>query len=171
MSDQVILTVGNSMMGDDAAGPLLSGLLRSSPAAGWQVVDGGSAPENVLHRIRAVGPERVVVVDATEMELAPGEVRLVDDRFIAEQFIFTTHDLPLSFLIAALRESVGQVYLLGIQPALVAFGYPVSAAVEQAVANIHERLQRGEPIETWPYLETIPSAADHNVYREESNHG
>jgi hydrogenase maturation protease len=82
MGDQVILTVGNVMMGDDAAGPRLAALLQRSPAPGWQVVDGGSAPENVVHRVRAIAPERVLVVDSAEMELGPGEVCLVNDRLI-----------------------------------------------------------------------------------------
>jgi hydrogenase 3 maturation protease len=166
MSDQVILTIGNGMMGDDAAGPLLSSLLQRSPAPGWQVVDGGSAPENVVHRVRAIAPNRVLVVDATEMELAPGEVRLVDDSFIAEQFIITTHDLPVSFLIAALRETVPEVLFLGIQPSLVAFGYPLSPAVEQAVINIHAQLQSGATIDTWPYLN-----CGHGSQGEETRHG
>jgi hydrogenase 3 maturation protease len=152
MIDQVILTIGNSMMGDDGAGPLLASLLKRSPAPGWQVVDGASAPENVVHRVRAIAPDRVLVVDATEMELEPGEVRLVDDRFIAERFIITTHNLPVSFLIESLRETVPDVRLLGIQPSLVAFGFPISAAVERAVGGIHAVLQCGSALDAWPSL-------------------
>ena len=43
LSKRVILTVGNSLMGDDGAGPLLAELLESEPAPGWAVIDGGSA--------------------------------------------------------------------------------------------------------------------------------
>ena len=159
MKDQVILTVGNRMMGDDAAGPLLAALLQRSPVPGWQVLDGGSAPENVVHCVRAIAPSRVLVVDAAEMELEPGEVRLVDDRLIVEQFISTTHDLPVSFLIAALRETVPDVQFLGIQPSLIAFGCPLSAAVEQAITHIHARLGQGTPIESWPRLAELGSLA------------
>jgi len=160
MSGQVILTVGNRMMGDDGAGPLLASMLRRSPAPGWQVVDGGSAPENVVHRVRALAPELVLVVDATDMELEPGEVRLIDDRFIAERFVMTTHDLPVSFLIASLRESVADVRLLGIQPSLVAFGFPMSAAVERAVADVHAALGCGTLPDAWPSLAVPCPAAD-----------
>jgi hydrogenase 3 maturation protease len=116
MSEQVILTVGNSMMGDAAAGPLLAALLQRSSAPGWQVIDGGFAPENVVHRVRAVAPRLVVVFDAVEMGLEPSQVRLVDERLISRQTIMTTHDLPVSFLMAALRETVRDVRLLGVQP-------------------------------------------------------
>ena len=45
MVKTVVLAVGNSMMGDDGAGPLLAELMTQSPIPGWEVVDGGSAPE------------------------------------------------------------------------------------------------------------------------------
>ena len=167
MSDQVLLTVGNSMMGDDGAGPLLSSLLDRAPAPGWQVVDGGSAPENVVHRVRALSPWRVVVVDATDMDLEPGAIRLVDDRRIADQFIMTTHDLPVCFLIAALRESVPEVAFLGIQPALVAFGCPMSAAVERAVRDIHAQLRSGCAIDHWPSLEAPAPAPRRTTWERE----
>jgi hydrogenase 3 maturation protease len=61
-------------------------LLQSALAPGQQLVDGGSAPEDVVHRVRGVEPERVLVVEAAEIELELGEVRLVDDRLIVEQF-------------------------------------------------------------------------------------
>lgn len=69
----LVLTVGNSMMGDDGAGPLLAERMTQQPLADWQVIDGGSAPENVVHRIRALQPTRLVIVDAADMELAPGD--------------------------------------------------------------------------------------------------
>ena len=148
----VVLTVGNAMMGDDAAGPMLAALLREAPAPGWEVVDGGAAPENVIHRVRALAPARVLVVDATDMDLAPGTIRIVDEIYIAQNAIMTTHDLPLSFLISALRESVPRVDLIGVQPAVVFFGYPVTPAVREAVAAIHAQLRAGQPIEAWPRL-------------------
>lgn len=153
MTGRVLLTIGNAMMGDDGAGPMLAARLERSPASGWQVVDGSSVPENVMHHVRALQPQQVLLVDATEMELAPGEVRLVDDGFIADRFIMTTHDMPLSFLIASLRETVPDVRLLGIQPSVVAFAYPMSAAVKQAVDNIHEALRRGASPDAWPPIE------------------
>jgi hypothetical protein len=42
--------------------------------------------------------------------------------------------------------------MLGIQPSLVAFGYRISPAVEQALVNIHARLRSGAAIDAWPWL-------------------
>ncbi len=48
----VLLCVGNSMMGDDGAGPLLAEKCAAAPKGNWVVIDGGSAPENDIVAIR-----------------------------------------------------------------------------------------------------------------------
>ncbi|MEE3649852.1 MULTISPECIES: hydrogenase maturation peptidase HycI [unclassified Brenneria] len=139
-NENMVLTVGNSMMGDDGAGPLLAERMTQSPVAGWSVIDGGAIPENAAHSLRTLRPRRLLVVDATDMGLAPGEIRIVDPQRIAEDMLMNTHNLPLNFLIDQLKDDIPEVIFIGIQPALVAFYCPLSAAVEQAVALIHQRL-------------------------------
>ena len=104
---KLALTVGNGMMGDDAAGPLLARMLRLSPIDGWEVLDGGSVPENVLHIIRAKCPEEVLVIDAADMDLAPGEVRLISPERVGDPFFMNTHALPLSYLVQSLLAKYG----------------------------------------------------------------
>lgn len=147
---KLVLTVGNPMMGDDAAGPLLATAMAGSPIDGWDVLDGGSVPENCLHRIREMAPDHVLVVDAADMDLAPGEIRLISDEKLDDPFLMTTHTLPLSYLIQSLRESTSRVELLGIQPQVVAFGFPVSPEVKQAVGSVYENLKQADP--AWDYL-------------------
>jgi hydrogenase 3 maturation protease len=150
MKKKLVVTVGNQMMGDDAAGPLLAQALLGSPVDGWDVLDGGSAPENCMHRIREIAPEQILVVDAADMDLMPGEIRLIHDDKLDDPFLMTTHTLPLSYLIQSLRESTPRVDLLGIQPQVVAFGYPVSPEVKQAVRQVYEGLKQAEP--AWELL-------------------
>jgi len=150
MTKRLVLTVGNTMMGDDAAGPLLAQAMVGSPVDGWDVLDGGSVPENCLHRIREMAPDHVLVVDAADMDLAPGEIRIISDEKLDDPFLMTTHTLPLSYLIQSLRESTSRVELLGIQPQVVAFGFPVSPEVKQAVGSVYENLKQADP--AWDYL-------------------
>ena len=139
-----MFTVGNSMRGDDGAGPLLAELLEAQPAAGWVVVNGEASPENYTHRVRALTPDRVLIVDAADMELAPGDVRLLDEDCVADYFLITTHAIPLNFLIASLKETVPEIIFLGVQPRAVNFCDPISAEVRQAIEKIHHRLVNGE---------------------------
>src|SRR5512141_1028477 len=98
MKNRLVFTVGNEMMGDDAAGPLLARKLEESPLDGWDVIDGGSSPENYVFKIRDLAPSEVLIVDSADMELEPGDVRHIDQDAIGALFLMTTHSLPLNYL-------------------------------------------------------------------------
>ena len=109
----VLLCVGNSMMGDDGAGPLLAEKCAAAPKGNWVVIDGGSAPEN-------------------------------DTDDIAEMFMMTTHNMPLNYLIDQLKEDIGEVIFLGIQPDIVGFYYPMTQPIKDAVETVYQRLEGWE---------------------------
>ncbi|EMO7190179.1 hydrogenase maturation peptidase HycI [Pluralibacter gergoviae] len=136
----VLLCVGNSMMGDDGAGPLLAEMCAANPPGSWTVLDGGSAPENEVVAIRAMKPSRLLIVDATDMGLDPGEIRIVDPDDIAEMFMMTTHNMPLNYLVDQLRDDVGEVIFLGIQPDIVGFYFPMTEKIKAAVEVVYQRL-------------------------------
>ena len=144
MKKKLVLTVGNQMMGDDAAGPLLAQRMQRVPLDNWELLDGGATPENVLYSIREMNPDQVLVIDAADMDLTPGEVRLISTEKLEDPFLMTTHTLPLSYLVESLREFVPQVDLVGIQPQIVAWGYPVSKEVKQAVEQVYEDLKQDD---------------------------
>jgi hydrogenase 3 maturation protease len=144
MKKKMVVTVGNQLMGDDAAGPLLARKIQQTPLENWEALDGGSTPENCLHLIRAAAPEQVLVIDAADMDLAPGAIRLIGSDKIEDPFLMTTHTLPLSYLMQALQEFVPQVEMIGIQPRVVAFGYPISIEVQQAVSQVYAGLQQDQ---------------------------
>ena len=143
MTGKLVFTVGNDMMGDDGAGPMLARMLEESPVQGWSVLDGGSAPENYIFKIRDMAPEHVLIVDAADMQLPIGEVRTIDREQIGSLFLMTTHSLPLSYLMDAIAEFVPQVEMIGIQPGTVAFGCAVSAEMEAGVERIYGWLNEG----------------------------
>ncbi|EGS2006846.1 TPA: hydrogenase maturation peptidase HycI [Enterobacter roggenkampii] len=136
----VLLCVGNSMMGDDGAGPLLAEMCAANPQGSWVVIDGGSAPENDVVAIRELRPDRLLIVDATDMGLNPGEIRLIDPDDIAEMFMMTTHNMPLNYLVDQIKGDVGEVLFLGIQPDIVGFYYPMTPPVKEAVDVVYSRL-------------------------------
>ena len=144
MNKALVVTVGNDMMGDDGAGPMLAGLMRERPLADWDLLEAGNVPENHLFKIRELAPERVVIVDAADMGLGAGEIGLIDKEGIASSFLVSTHTLPLNYLMEAIAEFVPRVELIGVQPEVVAFGYPVSPQVRLAVERIHAWLERTE---------------------------
>lgn len=139
----VVLTVGNSLMGDDGAGPLLCERMEATPVPGWTVIDGGSMPENVTYAVKAMKPQRLLIVDVATLGLAPGEMRFVDKERIRAMGIASTHNLPLSFIMDELEKEIEQVVFLGIQPQEVGFCLPVTDSVQAAVQRIHAGLAQG----------------------------
>lgn len=170
MTSGVVFTVGNSLMGDDGAGPLLAELLEAEAAEGWSVIDGGSAPENVVHVVRAEAPDRVLLVDAADMRLEPGAVRRIDEAYVAEQFLITTHAIPLDMLIASLKETIPRVTFVGIQPALVTFFGDMTPAVHAAVARLHQSLISGADPDDWPTIDHGASEAPMDASQASRGH-
>lgn len=127
-------------MGDDGAGALLSQLLQKSQPPDWIVLHGGSAPENLLHTIGELSPSQIIIFDAADMDLPAGSIRIISEENLQNPFFFSTHTLPLSFLIEALHEYSPQITLIGIQPETVAFGYPISYAVSEGVEMIYKSI-------------------------------
>ena len=123
----VLLCVGNSMMGDDGAGPLLAEKCAAAPKGNW-----------------VLRPTRLLIVDATDMGLNPGEIRIIDPADIAEMFMMTTHNMPLNYLIDQLKEDIGEVIFLGIQPDIVGFYYPMTQPIKDAVETVYQRLEGWE---------------------------
>lgn len=150
MKKNLVFTVGNGMMGDDGAGALLAQMMQEMPLEKWAVLNGGAAPENMLHQVRELTPQRVVLIDATDMDLPPGSIRWIQDEKLEDPFLLTTHTLPLTFLIEALREFIPKVDLLGVQPEVIAFGYPMTARVKEAVSQVYSGLMNGS--ESWETL-------------------
>lgn len=137
----LVLAVGNNMMGDDGAGPYLHQLMQQNPIEDWDCIDGGSTPENVAHEVRALKPQRLVIVDATEMEQDVGAIRVIDKEMIAEMFFMSTHNMPLNFLIEQLESDIEQILFVGIQPDVVSFMFPMTEKVKTAVQNLYVLLQ------------------------------
>lgn len=60
---------------------------------------------------------------------------------VATNMLFTTHSLPISFLLKELKSCYGSVVLLGIQPAQLEFMSPPTPAVHEAVEKIYGMLK------------------------------
>jgi len=135
-----VLGVGNPLRGDDAAGCLVAKLL--SRASNLQVIDAQEAPENYFGHLAREKHGTIVFVDAVDFGMAPGSVALIEiDQMVDYQP--TTHRLPLGILMRLLRQETGSdVFVLGIQPAAIAFGSSINQAVERGSAALAAVIQK-----------------------------
>jgi hydrogenase 3 maturation protease len=146
--DKVVLTVGNTMMADDGAGPCLAQKMIDNAIDGWLVIDGGTIPEDNIHILRRIKPKFLILVDAAEMAEKAGTVRIIDPEMIADMFIMSTHSLPLNFLIDELKQFILRVEFVGIQPAIVAFSFPMTEMVEEGVEEVYQTIKQLTELES-----------------------
>ncbi len=136
----VLMGVGNTLRGDDGAGPYLA---RTFHREGWISIDCGTMPENFTPVLRREHPSMVILVDAADMGLAPGEFRRVPQDHIADVSI-GTHQTSLTFFISYISPLVGEVAFIGIQPEALCDRPSLSASVLQGVERLKTLLQTRE---------------------------
>jgi hydrogenase 3 maturation protease len=137
-----VLGVGNEMNGDDGAGVRVVRALAARLAATPELllIDGGVAPENYTGPLRRFRPDLIVEIDAAHQDQPPGTLAWIDWRE-ADGMSASTHTLPPSVLASFLTTDLGcQMALIGIQPAALEMGHPLSPAVEAAVDRLATQL-------------------------------
>ncbi len=133
---RAILGIGNPLRRDDGVGLWVAEKMRGT---GWKVIAAGQSVENALGTVRRLAPDLLVVVDAAEMSLPPGSVRCLSlDQ--SERMLGSTHALPLPFLLATVRDRVGEIVLVGIQPADRSLGEGLAPPVEAGARDLLDLL-------------------------------
>ena len=135
-----IWCVGNALRGDDAVGCRVAELLSEMGLPG--VVDCGTTPENHTTGLRENPPAELLIVDAADMGLPPGECRRlsIEELGAAGE---TSHGVSLSLLLAPFAGSTA-ISALGIQPSNLQLGAPLSDAAEQAARRAADRIARND---------------------------
>lgn len=110
--DYLVMCIGNREGGDDAVGPFIADKLKNTDV---EVIDCGTTPENYTSVVKKINPKKLIIVDAVEMELAPGQIRIVPKEKIGVMTI-STHGIPISVLIGYLEQHVKNIIFIGIQP-------------------------------------------------------
>jgi len=112
--DLVILCIGNKYGGDDGIGPYIAKNLINKKNDNFYVIDSGTTPENYTSMIKKLNPKILIIIDAVEMGLKPGDIRIIDKEKIGVMHI-STHNIPISLLINYLENYVKKIIFIGIQ--------------------------------------------------------
>ena len=141
--DNVLFSVGSVLRGDDSVGPYVAKLFKEEPVDGWMLVEGDQTPENELGYLRRLHPKRIVMIDAADMGLEAGSVRLIKKSDVSTSFLFTTHSMPITYLLAQLDVACDELIFIGVQPAQTEFFAPLTKSVKESAETIYETLFKG----------------------------
>jgi hydrogenase maturation protease HycI len=145
----VVICVGNSLRGDDGAGPFIASnippvgcgqhhpLLRAGRDYGsLTVINAETTPENYTDEIISLNPTKVLFIDAADFGGEAGEVRVIPRESISD-FTLSTHSFPLGAVCELIRQSIPvEVIFIGIQAKDCAFGEGISQEVLGAASEI-----------------------------------
>jgi hydrogenase 3 maturation protease len=149
MSGTVVLGIGNPLGGDDAAGLSVIQMLKqrqhktkTALCAEITIIDAGTTPDSYTSVIRRRQPDLLILVDAADMGLPPGAVRIIPPRKI-RSLSFSTHLMPLSTFISYVEEFCRKVLLVGVQPEQTETGAPISKVVRRSATKLAEAILEG----------------------------
>jgi hydrogenase 3 maturation protease len=141
-----LLGVGCELRGDDAAGLLLvrelAIMVRKRPFSRLQFegFEGGNAPENATGFIKGFRPSHIIVADAADISLPPGEWREINPEDI-NGISFSTHTLPMGIITEYLQQATAAaISIIGIQPGNLDFGRPPTEALKRGVRGLSRQL-------------------------------
>jgi hydrogenase maturation protease len=140
-----IIGVGNPLMGDDGAGILvLKMLIGKGLPRGIEIVDAGTGGMTLLHLLTKYDP--VVIVDAVDMGLKPGELRTFspDDVIsLKEERKFSLHEADVFEMIMIARQ-LGQcpakITICAIQPRTIRSARGLSREVREKMPDLVARV-------------------------------
>jgi hydrogenase 3 maturation protease len=136
----LLIGAGNTLRGDDGAGPAVIAVLEGKVKA--SLLDAGEVPESYCGRILDEQADTIVLVDAADFGASPGDLAVLEAEDVAG-CVVSTHRVPLDVLFRYLKEnSHAEMFALGIQPAQIRFGESMSPAVAESVHALAELLQR-----------------------------
>lgn len=138
----LVLGIGNESEGDDGAGIALARRLRRRwrSSKRFRAIDVGLTPENSIAAVRRYDPSHILLVDAADMGLLPGSVRIIEKENVSGLTI-STHGLSLSLIADYFEKEIGaKVTLIGIQPLKVGPAKRVSEPVAESIDSLESIL-------------------------------
>ena len=121
-----VLGIGSLLRADDAVGMIIAEKLKShiqdnKKNGQIKVFLGETAPENLTGQIKKFKPTHLIIIDAVDLHLNIGDLRVVNICMEAG-VSFSTHRVPMGILRDYLYKSIGcETILLGMQPGSTEF--------------------------------------------------
>lgn len=143
-SSTVIVGIGNTLKGDDGVGPMVCEQLAGRVSA--EVINAGTVPENYIRKIIKKAPQYLLVIDAIDFGASAGAIKIFKPEKL-NSHIISTHALsPRLFVDMVCAHSQVDVYFIGIQPAQMQLGEPLSEQVKEASQRLIDTIVEIFPV-------------------------
>lgn len=131
----MLLGIGNELRGDDGVGNVIAREIAESKPEGWLSVPCETVPENFTGLVKQHRPGLLVLVDAADMGLQPGEFRIIPPEKL-DSDVLGTHGMPLRHLVTYLRPYAGKTIFIGVQPGKMTMGKGMSEELIKSKSSL-----------------------------------
>ena len=144
----LVAACGNTLIGDDAFGPLVAARLHGMALSGVEIVDLGMQPAGLVCRLS--GRSAVLIVDAAapNEDFPPGQLieldffdprrpRLIHDSRLSSHSLSIAHELELAGKLGMLPP---RVRLIAAPAAAITLGAPMSDEVRTLIQPAAQRV-------------------------------
>lgn len=145
MHKAAIIGVGNPLMGDDGAGILvLKMLIGKALPRGIEIIDAGTGGMTLLHLLTKYDP--VVIVDAVDMGLKPGELRTFSPSDVVslkkerKVSLHETDVFEMIMLARQLGQCPAKITICAIQPRTIRTTSGLSREVRENMPDLAARV-------------------------------
>lgn len=135
-----ILGIGNRLRGDDAAGSIIA---ENLAAKGMTSFDSSTVPENFTGALRKAAPDTLIIVDACNIGIKPGEFRKVPLHKFENNDSFNSHSPEIIELINYLHEFIPEILFIGIEPSSMELDTRLSHEVESGIKKLEKIIVSG----------------------------
>lgn len=145
-SRTLVLGVGNPFRRDDGIGPAVIRCLQSeTDLEGIELLDGGTDGLSLLEYIK--GYKNVLIVDAVDMGMIPGEVRTFspeEAKLTIQADTLSTHGFGLAEVIGLMEtlQIQSKLSIIGIQVKDITFGEGMSPEVSSKIEEICDLVKK-----------------------------
>lgn len=135
-NNTLIVCIGNSLKGDDGAGPAVYEKLKGRITA--EVIDAGTVPENYIEKIIAKAPANLIIIDTADFGSPPGTIKLLNPHELQSAAI-STHTVSAALFLERITARIEvEIYFIGIQPARLSLGLGLSLQADGATDKLDE---------------------------------
>lgn len=149
-SRMLFIGVGNVLKSDDGVGVYICRNIIEQPGVLALTVE--VSIENYIGKINSLQPEKIMILDCMELGAPPGSCRIMTLDYVGD-FTFNTHNISLGRLGDFFPYPS---FVMGIQPASLAFGDQLSSPVTKTAERIICQINQNS--KSWPTTTTAPYA-------------
>ena len=135
--------IGHPLRGDDHIGSFILRQLKRNAntiPVNVQLINAEDSVESVIPKLAELKPKHIIFIDACEMNMKPGETRLIPVATTEYPF-FTTHGIPLKLLSKQLLPE-SESWILAVQPKQVEFSENPSPELRRVAREVSEYVSK-----------------------------